>query len=100
MAIAEMERGLVDADLGAHLFKKRVALAGRGKRGGARTLLAFRHQDRAFFLYGFAKNARANISEQELKALKLLTRQLLSYSDEDLAKALTSNALFEVEHNE
>lgn len=38
-AVAEMERGLIDADLGGGVVKKRVALSGRGKSGGARTLL-------------------------------------------------------------
>jgi hypothetical protein len=47
--------GLIDADLGGHIVKKRVALPGRGKSGGARTLLAYRLGDRAFFVYGFAK---------------------------------------------
>nr|WP_263469118.1 type II toxin-antitoxin system RelE/ParE family toxin [Stenotrophomonas sp. CFS3442] len=32
-----MEGGLVDADLGGGIFKKRVALPGRGKRGSVRT---------------------------------------------------------------
>lgn len=36
----EMERGLIDADLGGHVVKKRVAIGGRGKSGGVRTLLA------------------------------------------------------------
>lgn len=40
VAVAEMENGLIDADLGGHVYKKRVALQGRGKRSGARTLLA------------------------------------------------------------
>lgn len=39
-AVDEMQRGLVDADLGNNLYKKRVALAGAGKRSGARTLVA------------------------------------------------------------
>ena len=30
-AVEEMERGLIDADLGAHLYKKRVARTGAGK---------------------------------------------------------------------
>ena len=38
-AVADIERGLVDADLGSHLFKQRVALPGRGKSGSTRTLL-------------------------------------------------------------
>ncbi len=34
-AALEMSQGLVDADLGGHVMKKRVALPGQGKRGGA-----------------------------------------------------------------
>jgi hypothetical protein len=33
--------------------------------------------DRAFFIYGFAKNVRVNIKENELKALKLHAKTLL-----------------------
>ncbi len=39
-AVREMSQGLIDADLGGGVVKKRVGLAGRGKRGGARTLVA------------------------------------------------------------
>ena len=41
-AIQEMERGLVDGDLGGHVYKKRIALGGQGKRGSLRTILAFK----------------------------------------------------------
>ncbi len=57
-AVSEMERGLVDADLGGGVVKKRVALPGRGKRGGARTLVATNRGDRWFFVYGFEKSVR------------------------------------------
>jgi hypothetical protein len=40
-AVYEIERGLIDDDLGGHVMKKRVAVGGRGKRGGVRTLLAY-----------------------------------------------------------
>ena len=53
-AVSEMERGLVDADLGGGVVKKRVALSGHGKRGGARTLVVTNRDDRWFFVYGFA----------------------------------------------
>ena len=33
-AVQEMAAGLIDADLGGGVLKKRVGLAGRGKRGG------------------------------------------------------------------
>ena len=39
-AVAEMARGLIDADLGGGVVKKRVGLAGRGKRGGASSVSA------------------------------------------------------------
>ena len=37
-AVNEMAQGLIDADLGGGVVKKRVGISGRGKRGGARTL--------------------------------------------------------------
>jgi hypothetical protein len=95
-AIAEMERGLIDADLGGHVFKKRVALPGRGKSGGARSLLAYRHADRAFFIYGFAKNERDNIETHELKALRLLATNYLELSVVQLRHAVNECKLIEV----
>lgn len=100
MAVAEIENGLVEADLGGHVIKKRVALVGRGKSGGARTLLAYRVEDKAFFVYGFAKNARSNIKPDELKALKMLAAQLLGYSDKELDKAVEKRILIEVSNDE
>lgn len=98
-AVDEMERGLIDADLGGHVMKKRVAVGGRGKRGGVRTLLAYKSGDKAFFVYGFAKNVRANVSTDELKALKHLAKELMSYGDKALTKAIRHGALIEVEDN-
>ena len=99
-AVDEMEQGLVDAQLGGQVYKKRVALAGRGKRCGARTLLAFKSEERAFYLYGFAKNQRANVSEKELKALKLLATEMLGFQEKDLQLALNSAELIEIEVND
>lgn len=98
-AVDEMERGLIDADLGGHVVKKRVAVGGRGKSGGVRTLLAYKVGDKAFFVYGFAKNARANISADELKALKHLAKELLGYRDKALTEAIKHGALIEVEND-
>ncbi len=99
-AVAEMEAGLIDARLGGQVVKKRVALPGRGKRSGARTLVAFKQDEKAFFVYGFAKNERANISDKELKALKLLAKELLNYPAEMLAKAIKAGELIEIEVND
>ena len=95
-AVDEMQRGLVDADLGNNLYKKRVALAGSGKRSGARTLVATQYEDHWFFLFGFAKNERDNISDQEKKALQLAGQRFLSASEEALLVAIKLGELFEV----
>lgn len=86
----------MDADLGGHVLKKRVPLVGRGKRGGLRTLLVYKAMDRAFFVYGFAKNAKANIKEDELKGLKMYAGVLLNFNSKALARALETGALVEV----
>jgi hypothetical protein len=76
-AIREMESGLIDADLGGHVYKKRIAIQGRGNRGGVRTIIAFKIEEKAFFMYGFAKNQQDNIETNQLKALKILTNKLM-----------------------
>ena len=99
-AVAEMNDGLWDANLGGQVYKKRVALAGRGKSGGARTLVAFKSDDKAFFMYGFAKNQRSNIAAKEKQALKRMAGELLGYSDKQLRQALGHGTLIEIEVQE
>lgn len=99
-AVDEMKRGLVDADLGGGVVKKRVGLAGRGKRGGARTLLATNRGNRWFFVYGFEKSERANISAAELEALQAIADDLLVRTDAELDRAVAAAALEEICHGE
>lgn len=58
-AVDEMERGLIDADLGGGVYKKRIALPGRGKRGSTRTFIATNREDWWIFLTGFEKMSEA-----------------------------------------
>jgi hypothetical protein len=95
-AVNEMADGLYDADLGSGLFKKRIAKPGKGKSGGFRTLIATNNEDRWFFIFGFSKNERSNIDKDEEEALKMLSKQLLAYTAEELEQAKNSNALIEV----
>jgi len=74
LAVQEMRKGLIDADLGAGVVKKRIAVPGRGKRGGARTLVATNKDTRWLFLFGFEKNVRANIRADEKEALQALAQ--------------------------
>jgi hypothetical protein len=65
-AAADIVAGRIDADLGGGVVKQRVARAGAGKSGGYRTVVVFRAGSHVFFVYGFAKSSRANISGSEL----------------------------------
>ena len=97
-AVAEMEQGLIDADLGGGIVKKRVALPGRGKSGGARTLIATNKEDRWFFVFGFEKSERENIEPVELKALKSYAQLLLSLSATQMVPYLTGGSFQEICH--
>ena len=95
-AVEEMENGLVDADLGGSVFKKRIALPGRGKSGGARTLIATNKANRWIFLYGFEKNERDNITRPELVFLYGVAHDMLGCSDETLSNAIAQEELEEI----
>ena len=99
-AIAEMEAGLIDADLGGSVYKKRVPLPGRGKRGGARILVATRHVNRWFLLYGFGKNEQANVDDRELAALQKLAGALLSMTSSQIEHSVAGKELMEIADEE
>ncbi len=99
-ALKEIIQGLVDANLGGHVYKKCVRLDGRGKRGGARTLLAYKAKDKAFFIYGYSKNEKENIEPKALEVLKELAAIFLGYTEAQITKALQSGELKEIEGDE
>ena len=99
-AIAGMERGLVDADLGGNVYKKRAALPGRGKSGSTRTLIATTREDRWIFMYGFEKNERENITQAELAYLQGIAQIFLTYSSDELQLAIAKGEFLEVHHDE
>ena len=98
-AIDEMEQGLVDADLGGDVYKKRVALPGRGKRGSTRTLIATNRESRWIFMFGFEKNDRENITQAELAYLQKAAQVFLGYSDAELLLAIAREDFLEVHHD-
>ena len=95
-AVGEMVAGLIDAELGGDVVKKRVALPGRGKRSGARTLVATRKANRWFFVYGFEKSEKANVSSTELEALQTLAAGVLALTGQQLDSAVEDGTLQEI----
>jgi len=99
-AIKRAERGIVDADLGGGVIKQKVPRAGQGRSGGHRVLIAYRSGERAVFLYGFAKNERDNIEDDELASLKELAGAWLKADAEHLDHALQEGVLQEVSYDQ
>ena len=100
-AADEVISGLVDANLGGGIYKKRVALPGnRGKRAGGRTLIAFSRGKHLFYLYGFEKSEKSNVSQKELRALKKAAGVWLSFNAADLVKAIKAGFIVEIEKEE
>lgn len=93
----EMESGLIDADLGGLLYKKRVARPGSG---------AWRLPHAAVYPPWVAAtcscmgsrrtNDKANITRDEKKVLQYAGKVFLELSREALSKALQSGVLVEV----
>ena len=98
-AAAEAFAGQYDADLGGYLFKKRVARRDGGKSGGYRTILGFRKSDseRIFFLYGFPKNVRPNITARERSALSATAAALVDADDRQIDALKAKGAIMELE---
>jgi hypothetical protein len=100
-AVEEMERGLIDADLGGNtleekVYKKRIPLPGRGKSGSTRTIVATSKAGKWFFLYGFEKNDQDNISGNDLTELRVAAGYLLSAPEEQLAEFLEGGKIQEI----
>ena len=95
-AIAEVMSGNADANLGGNLYKKRIRFRGKGKSGSGRTIICFKKDNRAFYLYGFAKNTKSNLTKTELKAFREYGAVLLALSDLEVAIALKNGDFVEV----
>ncbi len=95
-AIDRAEKGIIDADLGGGVIKQRIARIGQGKSGGYRTIIVLKKGDKAFFVYGFAKNERENIDKNEAAAFKKAAKELLALSDKHVQELIDNGALTEV----
>lgn len=96
-AVWNAEVGKIDADYGGGVIKQRVARTHEGKSGGYRTIILFRKGDKAFFVYGFAKNAMDNIDKADLMGFKKLAKVMLSLSDTQLETMLARREIGEIE---
>lgn len=97
-AAIEIAIDVYEANYGGGVIKKRVATKGRGKSGSARTIVAFKKGNHCFYVYGFEKNTKSTISANEEKAIKIVAKALLAYSDAELNKLIHEGSLIEVKN--
>jgi hypothetical protein len=94
--VGDMENGLVNVNLGGDVYKKRVARPGAGKSGGYRTIVFFKSEFRAFFVYGFAKSDRDNIGVKELRELRDTAKEDFALTDVQLNEHIKDGFFIEI----
>ena len=96
--VKDLQDEIFEGNLGGGLYKKRLAptKSKRGKRSGYRYIIAFKKNDRAFFIYGYAKNKLANISNIEKSIYKKLAKYLLNADQKVIDKMIEDKSLIEV----
>jgi len=99
-AVTAAERGNIDADYGGGVIKQRIARTNQGKSGGYRAIIYYRQADKAFFVYGFPKNARDNIEDDEERELKRQAKIAFALSNEQLLKLLENGTYQEVKSHD
>lgn len=100
LAIRRAEDGSVDARLGRNLIKQRVAREGAGRRGGYRTIIAYRVGLRAVFIHGFAKSDEDNISAADEQDLAQIGALLLGFDADGIETLIVEGELWEVDCND
>ena len=95
-ALKELETGSFEANLGGHIYKKRIRFKGKGKSGSGRTIICYKKEDRAIFIHGFSKNEKDNLSSKELIAFKEFSKILLAFSLTEIDTAIKNGDFIEV----
>jgi hypothetical protein len=95
-AVNQLEAGQADANLGGDVYKVRVARTGKGKSGGYRVIVLFRSKERTFYVYGFAKSKRDNISEKELRNMKRAAKKYFFMTSDQINERVKNGQLIEL----
>ncbi len=95
--VSEMSRGLLGDRLGAYIYKKRIKVEGRGKRGGARAIVLYKDKEVTLFLYGYLKADQADISQNEEKQLRLFASDFMKLSSVDRTRLQMQGKLIAIE---
>ncbi|MES2944056.1 MAG: type II toxin-antitoxin system RelE/ParE family toxin [Pseudomonadota bacterium] len=95
-AVENADSGLIDANYGGGVIKQRIARPNEGKSGGYRSIVLYRQGDKAFFVYGFAKNEQDNIDKTEESDFKKLAKIMFAMTDQQIDTLLDKESIEEV----
>jgi len=99
-AAQEVLAGLYEAELGGGVCKKRIALAGQGKSGSTRALIAKNSPHGLFFMAGRSKNdPGSDFSAAALSQVQIIAPDLHAASLVQLEGAIQDGYLEEICHD-
>lgn len=99
-AAQEIRRGQYEADLGAGLCKKRIAVSGRGKRGATRVLVAKAGANGIFFIAGRKKSdPGTDFSDSQVAQAQLIGEALQNADIRRLDVMIDDGTLEEICHD-
>jgi len=97
-AVLEIENGLIDANLGGNVYKKRIGRQGQGKSAAHRTLILMKQNDKVIFAHGFAKSEKDNLTKNELEGFKIMAEAFLNLTNEQINTLINNLNLVELDH--
>lgn len=101
IAAKEIMQGQYEAELGAGLCKKRIAIYGQGKRGATRTLVAKESANGIFFLVGRQKSdPGSDFSDVQVDAAKMIGAALQKSSLISIEELIADGVLKEICHED
>ena len=95
-AVERANQDQIDADLGGGVIKQRIARPGEGKSKGYRSIILFRKDEKAFFVYGFPKSELGNIRKDEQEQFKKMAKHVLALTDAQLSGFIVNGQFEEV----
>jgi hypothetical protein len=97
LAAQEILAGQYDGDLGGGVCKKRIAIAGQGKRGSTRTLVAKNSLHGIFFMAGRSKSdPGTDFSAKSVAQVQLIAEDLQVASFQQIEEAVKDGYLEEI----
>ena len=95
-AVERAEMGLIDADLGGSVIKQRIARKGQSSSKGYRAIVIFRQTEKYFFVYGYPKSEKSNLTVSEEREFKKLAGNVLKLTDHQIKELIKTGSMIEV----